>query len=202
VYLALENARSGPVQEGNVGAGTGTRCFAWKGGIGTASRTAGGYTVGVLVQSNFGGNLKIGGLDFSDLRPQAQEDTDGSCMIVVATDAPLSDRNLKRLAKRAMLGLARAGGIASNGSGDYVIAFSTATENRIPYELDGPLLNKVELHNAFTTGLFQAAIDATEEAIINSLFAAETMEGHRGKVFALPVDQVLQRLRDRGIIPE
>lgn len=204
VYLALENARSGPVEEGNVGAGTGTRCFGWKGGIGTASRKMGDYTVGVLVQTNFGGSLRIGGLDFSDLRPQTQEDTDGSCMIIVATDAPLGERNLKRLAKRAMLGLARAGGIASNGSGDYVIAFSTAPENRIPYQVtvEGALLTKIEFDNAFTTGFFRATIEATEEAIINSLFAAETMEGHRGKVYALPVDQVLERLRLRGIIPE
>jgi D-aminopeptidase len=202
VYIALERAQSGPVKEGNVGAGTGTRCFAWKGGIGTSSRMVGEYTLGVLVQTNFGGNLKIAGVDCSDLRPQRQEDTDGSCMIIVATDDPLGDRNLKRLAKRAMLGLARAGGIASNGSGDYVIAFSTATQNRIPYQSDEAILQKEELRNSRITGLFQATIDATEEAIVNSLFAAETMQGHRGTVYELPVDVVMQRLKEKGVIEQ
>jgi D-aminopeptidase len=208
VVEAIVQASGGPVQEGNVGAGTGTVCFGWKGGIGTASRKIGDYTLGVLVQTNFGGNLKIGGLDFSDLyrtHQQAQsgrEDKDGSCMIVVATDAPISDRNLERLAKRAMLGLARAGGIASNGSGDYVIAFSNAKANRIPYQTDQAVLQKQELRNARMTPFFQATIDATEEAIINSLFAAETMTSNGYTIEALPVDEVLERLRKHQIIPE
>lgn len=208
VLAAIEKAVAGPVLEGNVGAGTGTICFGWKGGIGTASRQIGAYRLGVLVQTNFGGNLKIGGLDFSDLyRTQQQaksgkEDKDGSCMIIVATDAPISDRNLERLAKRAMLGLARAGGIASNGSGDYVIAFSNARANRIPYQTDETILQKQELRNARMTPFFQAAIDATEEAIINSLFAAETMTGSGYTIEALPVDQVLERLRKQQIIPQ
>lgn len=200
VFQAIESAKEGPVAEGNVGAGTGTRCFGWKGGIGTASRKVGDYTVGVLVQTNFGGNLKIGGLDFSDLERKGQDDKDGSCMIIVATDAPILDRNLKRLAKRAMLGLARAGGIASNGSGDYVIAFSTATENRVPYQSKKRTLPRLELRNNALTPLFQATIDATEEAIINSLFAAESMEGHNGKIDALPVQKVLDELKKYGLI--
>ncbi|HKK73714.1 MAG TPA: P1 family peptidase [Saprospiraceae bacterium] len=208
VITAIENASAGAVVEGNVGAGTGTVCFGWKGGIGTASRKIGAYTLGVLVQTNFGGNLKIGGLDFSDLyrsHQQAQsgkEDKDGSCMIIVATDAPISDRNLERLAKRAMLGLARAGGIASNGSGDYVIAFSNAETNRIPYQTDTAILQKQELRNARMTPFFQATIDATEEAIINSLFAAETMRGNDYRIEALPVEEVLERLRKHKLIPE
>jgi D-aminopeptidase len=203
VLKAIGSANDGPVAEGNVGAGTGTVCFGWKGGIGTASRKVGAYTLGVLVQTNFGGNLKIGGLDFSDLYgdwQQTQADKDGSCMIIVATDAPILERNLERLAKRAMLGLARAGGIASNGSGDYVIAFSTAVGNRIPYNSNQQILDRKEIHNDEVTPLFQAAIDATEEAIINSLFAAETMEGNGRKVEALPVDMVLKKLRSAGLI--
>lgn len=206
VVEAIKKAESGVVEEGNVGAGTGTVCFGWKGGIGTASRKIGDYTVGVLVQTNFGGNLKIGGLDFSDLyrswkqAQSAKEDKDGSCMIIVATDAPISDRNVERLAKRAMLGLARAGGIASNGSGDYVIAFSNAKANRVPYQSDEMILTKEEVRNARMTPFFQACIDATEEAIINSLFAAETMDGNGYTIEALPVEEVLQRLRKQGII--
>ncbi len=206
VVQAIEAAQSGKVQEGNVGAGTGTVCFGWKGGIGTASRKVGDYTLGVLVQTNFGGNLKIGGLDFSDLYRsyrQAQEgkaDKDGSCMIIVATDAPLLSRNLKRLAKRAILGLARAGGIASNGSGDYVIAFSNYQGNLVAYRSDEKEMSRQELRNSQMTSLFQATIDATEEAIINSLFAAQTMKGNGYTVPQLPVDQVIERLKEKQLL--
>ena len=190
------------MQEGNIGAGTGTVCFGYKGGIGTASRllpeSLGGYTVGVLVQSNFGGVLQIGGVSVGEkleryyFRDQLQHDADGSCMIVVATDAPLDARNLERLAKRAMLGLARTGGIASNGSGDYVIAFSTAAEIRIPYRNEGRLLPQTVLHNDAMSPLFLATIEATEEAIINSLFAAETTTSNGRTIERLPVEQVLE----------
>ncbi|MEM1325901.1 MAG: P1 family peptidase [Bacteroidota bacterium] len=200
ILNAIENAQSGIVEEGNVGAGTGTRCFGFKGGIGTASRklpqTLGDYTVGALVQSNFGGVLQIDGipvgveLDNYYFKNHLNQDADGSCMIVIATDAPLDARNLKRLAKRAMLGLAKTGGIASNGSGDYVIAFSTATDLRIPYQMEQPTLLQEVLHNDAMSPLFLATIEATEEAILNSLIAAETMEGHRGKIKALPVERL------------
>ncbi len=200
VLEALQKATTGPVEEGNVGAGTGTVCFGFKGGIGTASRklpaSLGGYTLGVLVQTNFGGVLQIEGLpvgvklgkyDFKD-------NLDGSCMIVVMTDAPLDARNLKRLAKRAFMGLAQTGGIASNGSGDYVIAVSTAYQ--IPHQSATPLDSVTLLRNDNVTPLFMAAIEATEEAIINSLFAARTMEGHQGRrVEELPAQQVADWLR-------
>lgn len=209
VLEALGAATTGPVAEGNVGAGTGTSCFGWKGGIGTSSRLLprglGGYTVGVLVQTNFGGVLQIGGVAVGQeleqyyFRNQLESHADGSCMIVVATDAPLSARNLKRLAKRAMLGLARTGGIASNGSGDYVVAFSTA--NRI---VASERVRQVEdLTNAGMSPLFLATIEATEEAIINSLFAAETMTGSDGnRREALPRQRVLELLRKRGLLKE
>ncbi|THH39768.1 DmpA family aminopeptidase [Neolewinella litorea] len=205
VLAALQNAADGPVPEGNVGAGTGTSCFGWKGGIGTTSRrlpeSLGDYTVGVLVQTNFGGVLQIGGVPVGPLlgqyyfRDELESHADGSCMIVVATDAPLGPRNLERLAKRAMLGLARTGGIASNGSGDYVIAFSTAPENRI--RTDGGRTRTVtEMSNGAVSPLFLAAIEATEEAIINSLFAAEAMTGRDGHHRdALPVEKVLEMLK-------
>ncbi len=202
VLQAIAAATDGPVAEGNVGAGTGTVCFGWKGGIGTASRrlpeAAGGYTVGVLVQTNFGGVLQIDGLPVGKMLGRyymsrmLEDGADGSCMIVVATDAPLDARNLERLAKRAMLGLARTGGIASNGSGDYVIAFSTDPALRVPYQPDGPLLEQRVLHNDFLSPLFLAAIEATEEAILNSLFMARTMTGHKKRTIeALPIDKVL-----------
>jgi len=202
VLEAIENAKSGRIAEGNVGAGTGTRCFGFKGGIGTASRKIpskmGGYTVGVLVQSNFGGVLQIAGapvglaLEKYYLKDQLNEDADGSCMIIIATDAPLEIRNLKRLAKRAMLGLARTGGIASNGSGDYVIAFSTTENLRIPYRVEQDHLEQKVLHNDRMSPLFLATIEATEEAILNSLFAAEDMEGNGRTVEALPIKKVLE----------
>lgn len=202
VIQAIQNAKEGQVKEGNVGAGTGTVCFGWKGGIGTSSRNLpenlGGYTVGVLVQTNFGGNLQIAGVPVGEKLGKypfkdALEKSDGSCMIVVATDAPVLERNLERMAQRAMMGLAKTGGIASNGSGDYVIAFSTAEGLRIPHSVPAQSLQKAEfLGNDDMTSLFLAVIEATEEAIINSLFAAETMEGKDGrKVEALPKEKVL-----------
>jgi D-aminopeptidase len=207
VLAAIRQAKTGAVAEGNVGAGTGTVCFGWKGGIGTSSRQLparlGGYTVGVLVQSNFGGVLRIDGVPIGEelhqysFRESLDKSSDGSCMMIVATDAPLDARNLKRLAKRAFLGLARSGGIASNGSGDYVIAFSTAY--RIPYETDTPTAAVTLLHNDYISPLFLAAIEATEEAIINSLFMAETSTGTQGRtVHKLPTDKVLELMKKYG----
>ena len=204
VLSAIQRAADGPVVQGNVGAGTGTRCFTFKGGIGTSSRKlpveAGSYTVGVLVQANFGGVLQIKGLPVGELLRDYPQDTDGSCMMVVATDAPLDSRSLKRLAQRAMLGLARTGGIASNGSGDYVIAFSTAKDLRVPYQTDNPLLDHKVLHNDQVTPLFLAVIEATEEAIYNALFAAEDMKSYRGEVKALPEREVLKQLKQHKLL--
>ncbi len=201
IIEAIKNAKTGPVSEGSIGAGTGTVCFGYKGGIGTASRVVpkkfGGYTVGVLVQTNFGGVLEINGFPIAkelDNYPRSfRYDVDGSCMMVVMTDAPLDSRNLERMAKRAMLGLAKTGGIASNGSGDYIIAVSTAEQNRIPYT-DNSLIAKTEtLRNDVISPLFLATIEATEEAIINSLFAATTTVGKDGhRIEALPVEKVLK----------
>ncbi|MFK8160874.1 MAG: P1 family peptidase [Lewinella sp.] len=210
VLEAIETARTGPVAEGNVGAGTGTSCFGWKGGIGTSSRklptSLGGYTVGVLVQTNFGGVLQIAGIQVGQelgnyyFKDALESHADGSCMIIVATDAPVGPRNLERIAKRAMLGLARTGGIASNGSGDYVVAFSTAPENRIIRGEDR-VRDIQELRNGAMSPLFLATIEATEEAIVNSLFAAETMTGKDGHTReALPVDRVMGLLQERGVI--
>lgn len=207
VFRAIEKAAGGPVEEGSVGAGTGTVCFGYKGGIGTSSRkvpmNAGGYTVGVLVQTNFGGDFMIGGVPVGRmLRGAGIEGGDGSCMIIVATDAPVSERNLERMAKRAMMGLARTGGIASNGSGDYVIAFSTAKENRIQAG-SGRLYFPKYLTNSEISPLFMATIEATEEAILNSLFMATDMAGRDGhEIKALPVDKVLTLLKSRGVIAE
>lgn len=209
VLGAIRSAAGGRVEQGNVGAGTGTVAFGFKGGIGTSSRklpaNLGGYTVGVLVQTNFGGVLSVDGVPIGKalhkyyLSDELNDSPDGSCMIVVATDAPLDARNLERLAKRAMLGLARAGGIASNGSGDYVIAFSSNEAVRVPYESDDPVRQIAVLRNDAMSPLFMAAIEATEEAILNSLFHAETMVGHDGhEVGALPVDEVLQIMEQRG----
>ncbi len=217
VISALQSADSGPVAEGSVGAGTGTRAFGWKGGIGTSSRVLpralGGWTVGVLVQSNFGGTLQIlgapvgielgryiyrGVLDPSG-SGQPEDAADGSIMIVVATDAPLSHRNLGRLAARAVLGLARTGSSGSNGSGDFVIAFSTAesvrrTEgSREPHTVE-------DLPNPSLSPLFQAVVETTEEAILNSLFKATTVSGHRGTVDALPIDETLEILARYGVV--
>jgi D-aminopeptidase len=202
VLNAINNAKGGIVEEGNVGAGTGTICFGYKGGIGTSSRklpeSLGGYTVGVLVQTNFGGVLEINGVPIAKelqqypYRDKILNDADGSCMIVVITDAPLNARNLERLAKRAMLGLAKTGGIASNGSGDYVIALSTAKENLVPYQSDSMFNEKKEVRNDDMSPLFLATIESTEEAILNSLFTAETITGHDGHTIeSLPLDEVI-----------
>ncbi len=210
VLEAIRSAASGTVKEGNVGAGTGTVCFGWKGGIGTASRvlpkSLGGYTVGVLVQTNFGGVLQVDGAPVGEelkkyfLRGQL-ENADGSCMMVVATDAPLDARNLERLAQRAMMGLAKTGGIASNGSGDYVIAFSTDAGVRIRHENAERTDSASFLRNDVVSPLFLAVIEATEEAIINSLFAAETITGKDGrKIEALPKEEVIKILKKYNVI--
>ena len=204
VLAAIENAKSGPVPEGNVGAGTGTVSFQYKGGIGTASRVLptdlGGYTIGVLVQTNFGGVLEISGVpvakEMKNIPEKYMYDTDGSCMIVVITDAPLGSRNLERMAKRAMMGLAKTGGIASNGSGDYVIAISSNQNNRIPYSSEKNTRSQLELRNDAMTPLFLATIEATEEAILNALFAAESMVGRNDHAIqALPKEEVLKILK-------
>ncbi len=211
VLNALAQAETGLVAEGNVGAGTGTVCFGWKGGIGTASRKLpeklGNYTVGVLVQTNFGGVLKVNGVPVGQelgkyaFKESLDKSSDGSCMMVLATDAPLDARNLKRLAKRVMLGMAQTGGIAANGSGDYVIAFSTA--NKVLHETSEAVFSSAFLHNDYVSPLFMAAIEATEEAIINSLFMAKTSEGTQGhKVEELPKDKVLEIMRKYGRIKE
>jgi len=208
VRQALTSARSGPVEEGSVGAGTGTRAFDWKGGIGTSSRkvpaSLGGWTVGVLVQTNFGGVLQIMGapvgreLGRHKFSSAMREKGDGSIMIVVATDAPLSDRNLKRLASRALMGLARTGSVASNGSGDYVISFSTAPEVR--RTRDAARLSTTEIGNTEElSALYEAVIESTEEAIYNSLFRATTMSGKGGTVDAIPIDRVREILARYGI---
>lgn len=206
VLQALREAKPGPVAEGAVGAGTGTVCFGWKGGIGTSSRVVprkmGGYTVGVLVQTNFGGVLDIKGVPVGVrlgkhfLNGHLADPADGSCLVVVATDAPLTARNLNRLAARAWSALARVGGIASNGSGEYVLAFSTAEKLRIP--MDAPrLLATEELNNDALSPLFLAAIEATEEAILNSLWAARTEKGKNGTVEELPRERVGEWLKGK-----
>lgn len=210
VQEALRVAKSGPVSEGNVGAGTGTLCLGFKGGIGTASRklgpSHGAYTVGVLVQSNFGGRLSIMGVpvggellkDRSLSRNERSGDADlvdGSCMIIIATDAPLSPRNLERLARRSFLALGRVGSFMSNGSGDYAIAFSTHPGCRIPYRSSQGTELSPELGNDHMSPLFQAVVEATEEAIYNSLFMAEDMRGQQGRVaLALPLERTLEIL--------
>jgi D-aminopeptidase len=209
VLQALESAVSGPVAEGCVGAGTGTLCFGWKGGTGTSSRilpeALGGYSMGALVQTNFGGVLQMDGIPVGKQFGQyylkeALEDTsaDGSVIIVLATDAPLSDRNLKRLAKRGLAGLARTGASMSNGSGDYVIAFSTADEARRTPERRGKIWAYPEVPNDSTSPLFQAAIEVTEEAIYNSLCMAETMTGYqRSTVQQLPVEKLIELIQNQ-----
>ena len=201
IFQAIETASETEVLEGALGAGTGTVCFGWKGGIGTSSRrlpeSLCGYTVGVLVQSNFGGVLQINGVPVGVqlgkyyLKDQIdQGDADGSIMLVAATDAPLSDRNLKRLAGRLLAGLARTGASMSNGSGDYGIAFSTAGDvRRTPARRGGVELLR-ELGNDKVSPLFQAAIEAAEEAVYNSLCMAHTVEGYQGRVDALPLGDI------------
>jgi D-aminopeptidase len=207
IHQAIEMAKDGPVDEGSVGAGVGTVAFGWKGGIGTSSRVLperlGGYTVGVLLQSNFGGVLQILGAPVGQELGQYylkesldRGDADGSIMIVVATDAPLSDRNLTRLARRALAGLARTGASMSNGSGDYVVAFSTAKSVRRTPRRGAKLATFTELLNERVSPLFQAIIEATEEAIYNSLFRATTVTGYQGvSAKALPQDRVIALMR-------
>ncbi len=210
VLKAIEIASGGPVEEGSVGAGTGTICFGFKGGIGTSSRvlpkSLGGYTVGVLVQSNYGGILEVDGVPIGEMLGQysfkkaveeeksgqdPQLSPDGSCMMVVITDAPVDARNLKRMAKRAMMGLAKTGGIASNGSGDYVIALSVNKDNLISEST--ATYNPTLLHNDDMSALFEATIEATAEALWNSLFMATDVTGMGGRtVKALPVEKVVK----------
>ena len=208
VIAAINNATSGPVEEGSIGAGTGTVCFGYKGGIGTSSRVLpkerGGYTVGVLVQTNFGGNLTIAGIPVGEKLKNDKElnSGDGSCMIIVATDAPITSRNLKRLAKRAIFGVARTGGHCSNGSGEYVVAFSTAKDLRIPYySSENDFLENKELRNDKMTPLFEAVIEATEEAILNSLFMSKTVTGKNGlTIEKIPVEKVIRILKYHNVL--
>jgi D-aminopeptidase len=211
VIDAIQKASSGPAAEGCVGAGTGTICFGWKGGIGTSSRvlpeTLGGYALGALVQTNFGGVLQMDGIPVGRklghyyLKEQLEDaSADGSIMIVLATDAPLSDRNLKRLARRGLAGLARTGASMSNGSGDYVIAFSTAEEVRRTPKSHSTVWTYPEVPNDLMSPLFQAAIEATEEAIFNSLCMAETITGHRGvTIEQLPLDKLTELIQNQKL---
>jgi D-aminopeptidase len=222
VRQALDTAVSGPVQEGSVGAGTGTEAFGWKGGIGTSSRVLpaglGGWTVGVLVQSNFGGVLQVAGAPVgrelqryafrnavarqartgsTEGSGPAGDSGDGSVIIVIATDAPLGDRNLGRVASRAMMALGRTGSSASNGSGDYALAFSTAPSVRRAF--DAPRHPTTELANEEMSAVFQASVDAVEEAVYNSLFMATTVSGNGRTVEAIPLQQVREILARYGI---
>ena len=208
VFDALDNASNGYVEEGSVGAGTGTQAFGWKGGIGTSSRvlpeSLGGYTIGVLVQTNYGGILEINGapvgreLNQYPYKTELSEDTnnevhDGSIMIVVATDAPLNPRNLDRMAMRSMMGLARTGSYASNGSGDYVIAFSTNKKSRKPRNSNKPV-ESLSLVNSSMSPIFAATAEATEEAIYNAIFKATSVKSSRGSREAIPIDELMQVL--------
>ncbi len=210
VVQALERAKDGPVAEGSVGAGTGTVAFGWKGGIGTSSRrlpaSLGDWTVGVLVQANYGGVLQMGGAPIGiELGRHAFKDAvdaergDGSVIVVIATDAPLSDRNLRRLASRGMMGLGRTGSSASNGSGDYIIAFSTAESVRRAF--GSQRLEVSELPNEQMSPLFQASVDAVEESVYNALTMATTERGNGTTVEALPLHRVQAILRRHGINP-
>jgi len=216
VLEALRTAREGPVEEGAVGAGRGTVAFGYKGGIGTSSRVLrardGGYTVGVLVQSNYGGDLVIAGVPVGRLlaaRGTGDRGTgaasgtgDGSVMIVVATDAPLESRALERLASRAFVGIARTGSSMSNGSGDFAIAFSTAASvRRVPMPAGQFVRTTESLVSDAMSPLFQAVAEATEEAVLNSLFRAESVRGPRATIRALPLDSILPILRERRVIP-
>ncbi|MDX2184848.1 MAG: P1 family peptidase [Gemmatimonadaceae bacterium] len=210
VVTVLENASAGPVAEGTVGAGTGTVAFGWKGGIGTSSRvlpaSLGGFTLGVLVQTNFGGVLQVMGAPVGKaLGRYAFKDVtntdggDGSVIIIVATDAPLSDRNLSRVAARTMMGLGRTGSSASNGSGDYALAFSTAPTVRRASASER--MQTTELGNEAMSAVFQAVVEATEEAIYNSLFAATSVSANGRTVEAIPLDRVREVLARYGIKP-
>jgi D-aminopeptidase len=214
VRAAIQAATTGPVAEGSVGAGTGTRCFEWKGGIGTSSRVLpaghGSYTVGVIVQSNFGGVLTMDGVPVgralgryafrpgvAQARPPASNDGGGSCMIVVATDAPLTPRDLERLAARAVFGLARTGSSYSHGSGDYAIAFSTAADTRTRHGETAPRA-RLLLPSEAVSPLFEAALEATEEAVYNSLLRATGVKSAIGTAEALPIGRVVELLRRYG----
>ncbi len=214
VIGAIRAAAGGPVEEGTVGAGTGTQCFGWKGGIGTSSRALparyGGYTLGVLVQTNFGGVLTMGGAPVGkelgryafappDRGPAADASPDGSCMIVVATDAPLDARDLRRLAARAIFGLARTGSSYSNGSGDFAIAFSTAPTMRTRFGESAPR-TRVVLPPDGVSPLFEAALEATEEAVDNSLLRATTVRSRVGTADAIPVDRVVAILKAHHVV--
>ena len=227
VHQALDTARGGPVAEGSVGAGTGTEAFGWKGGIGTSSRklpaALGGWKLGVLVQSNYGGVLQMGGAPvgielgqyaFKDAlsnttapanglaqwsRGRADDHGDGSVIVIIATDAPLSDRNLRRLASRAMMGLGRTGSSASNGSGDYALAFSTDEQVRRPF--GAARLTLEELPNERMSALFQAGVEAVEEAVYNSMLMATTESGNGVTVQAIPLDKLREVLKRHGIRP-
>jgi D-aminopeptidase len=214
VRAAIAAAATGPVAEGSVGAGTGTLAFDWKGGIGTSSRALpaamGSYTVGVLVQTNFGGVLTMDGVPVgralgryafgprsAEAAPAARNEGDGSCMIVVATDAPLSARDLERLAARAVFGLARTGSSYSHGSGDYAIAFSTAAESRTRHGETAPRARTL-LPEGAVSPLFQATLEATEEAVYNSLLRATSVKSAIGAGEAIPVDRVIEVMRRFG----
>jgi len=211
VRAALQSAHQGPVEEGSVGAGRGTRAFGWKGGIGSSSRRLAGrygdYTVGVLVQTNYGGVLTLGGapvgkaLGRYSYSPSGGADAgDGSCMVVVATDAPLDARDLKRLAARAIFGLARTGSSFSNGSGDFAIAFSTATQLRVRFGASAPQA-RLLLPTDGVSALFQAALEATEEAVYNSLLKATTVVSRVGTAEAIPIDRVREILKKYQTVP-
>ncbi len=213
VVTAIASARGGPVQEGSIGAGTGTRCLGWKGGIGTASRhlpeSLGGYTLGILVQTNFGGVLTVNGAPvgrelgryyLKELHDSPSSDG-GSCIVVVATDAPVDARQLRRIAKRALLGLAAVGSPMTHGSGDYVIAFSTAEAVRVPHRAKGRTRDGVILRDEHLSPLFQATKEATEEAVINSLLRATTVTGFKGrKCEAIPIDRLIEVCKKYGAI--
>jgi D-aminopeptidase len=219
VVQAIKSAKGGPVAEGAVGAGTGTVCFDWKGGIGTSSRRLpadyGGYTVGVLVQTNYGGALMVEGVPVGEelghapypsgtaasAKPDGDYSADGSCMMVIATDAPLGERNLKRLAARANFGLARTGSSYSNGSGDFAIAFSTSPGMRVRNGERAPRPYTM-LPNDAVSPLFQAALEATEEAVYNALFMATTTTGSGLTIEALPLDEVRRLFKKYGRHPE
>jgi D-aminopeptidase len=203
VLDAITGAKRGPVAEGTVGAGTGTICYGWKGGIGTSSRKTGAYTVGVLAQTNFGGNLTILGVPmFKMLQPPTRRGgsgadkagADGSCMLVVATDAPLDARDLHRLAARAVFGLGRTGSSYSNGSGDFAVAFSTSRDMRSRFNETAPRARQI-LPTDATSPLFEAALEATEEAVYNSLFQATTVRSAIGTAEAIPLDKVREALK-------
>lgn len=210
VIQAIEKASTGAVAEGSVGAGTGTTCYGWKGGIGTSSRRLGerygGWTLGVLVQTNFGGVLEMGGAPvgkelgryaFAPQPSTNRDDGDGSCMIVVATDAPIDARDLRRLAARALFGLARTGSSYSNGSGDYAIAFTTSAELRSRHGESEARTRRILPPDAVSP-LFEAALEATEEAVYNSLLQAVTISSRTRTVEAIPIDRVREILRKYG----